>query len=161
MSEAPAAAPPRLSDEDLVARFNRGDGAGMPAASRLLGFRMLRIDQAAMQIEAAFTATPQFCNPTGAVQGGFLTAMLDDAMSVAGLVASGMTHVMPTLEMKTSFLRPALPGELIVIGRVLKWGRTIAFTEGELYGADRKLLAKATATAMPTPFAPPRRNEAP
>ena len=142
------------TDAEILARFQRS--GSLPAASKLLGFRMLRVDQAAKEIEAAFTATPDFCNPTGAVQGGFLTAMLDDAMSVAGLVASGMTHVMPTLEMKTSFLRPATPGELIVVGRVLKWGRTIAFTEGELYGAERRLLAKATATAMPTPFKPPR-----
>jgi hypothetical protein len=35
--------------------------------------------------------------------------------------------------------------------RVVKWGRTIAFTEGELYDADGRLVAKATGTAMPTP----------
>ena len=28
----------------------------------------------------------------------------------------------------------------------------IAFTEGELYDADGRLLAKATGTAVPTPF---------
>ena len=31
-------------------------------------------------------------------------------------------------------------------------GPTIAFTEGELYDADGRLLAKATGTAVPTPF---------
>jgi uncharacterized protein (TIGR00369 family) len=63
-----------------------------------------------------------------------------------------MTCVLPTLEMKTSFLRPALPGTLRGIGRVIKYGRTIAFTEGELYDHENRLLAKATATAIPTPF---------
>ena len=74
-------------------------------------------------------------------------------MSVAGLITSGMTHVVPTLEMKTSFLRPAMPGGLRALGRVLKWGRTICFTEGELYDGQGRLLAKATGTAIPTPFA--------
>ena len=153
MSEAAAAPPVSPSDAELLARFQRS--TTMPAASKLMGFRMLRVDQASKAIEAAFTASPDFCNPTGAVQGGFLTAMLDDAMSVAGLVASGMTHVMPTLEMKTSFLRPAYPGELRAVGRVVKWGKTIAFTEGELFDQQGRLLAKASATAMPTPFRAP------
>ena len=146
---------PGLSDADLLARFRQS--TRQPPGSVTLGFELLRIDQAAKEVEAAFLARPEFCNPMRQIQGGFLCAMLDDTMSVAGLVASGMTHVMPTLEMKTSFLRPAKPGRLLCIGRVLKWGRTIAFTEGELYEApepgERRLLAKATATAKPTPFA--------
>ncbi len=146
------AAVPAFTDAEILARFN-GSGA-MPGASTLMGFRMLRVDQARHEIEAAFTATAQFCNPMGAVQGGFLSAMLDDAMSVAGLVTSGMTRVMPTLEMKTSYLRPARPGELRAVGRVLKWGKTIAFTEGELYDPEGRLVAKATATAMPALIQP-------
>ena len=46
----------------------------------------------------------------GQIQGGYLCAMLDECMSVACMVASGMTAVAPTLEMKTSFLRPGMPG---------------------------------------------------
>jgi acyl-coenzyme A thioesterase PaaI-like protein len=35
---------------------------------------------------------------------------------------------------------------------VVRWGRQVAFTEGELYDAEGRLLAKATGTAIPTPF---------
>ena len=147
------AAPPRLTDAEVMAWFARGTA---PPASVLLDFRILRIEPARREVELGFTGRTDFCNPMGKVQGGFLTAMLDEAMSVSGLVTSGMTHVMPTLEMKTSFLRPAPPGELFAVGRVLKWGRTIAFTEGELYDAERRLLVKASATAMPTPFRSPQ-----
>jgi acyl-coenzyme A thioesterase PaaI-like protein len=38
------------------------------------------------------------------------------------------------------------------VGAVLRWGKTIAFTEGELYDAEGQLLAKASGTALPTPF---------
>jgi len=86
------------------------------------------------------------------VQGGYLCAMLDECMSVACMVASGMTHVAPTAEMKTSFFRPAAPGAIRGVGRVVKWGRTLAFTEGELFDPEGRLLAKATGTAVPTPF---------
>ncbi len=140
------------SDEDLLARF-RGS-ANQPRCSQMLGFEMLEIDQAQRRIVARFTGREDFTNPTGHIQGGVLSAMLDDAMSVAGLVASGMTSVMPTLEMKTSFFRPAAPGSLRAIGRVVKWGKTIAFLEGELFDEADRLIAKASATAMPAPFSP-------
>ena len=80
-------------------------------------------------------------------------ALTDEAMSVACMVASGMTHVAPTAEMKTTFFRPGAPGKIKGIGKVVKWGRQVAFTEGELYDAEGRLLAKATGTAIPTPFA--------
>ena len=138
------------SDEALLARFH--NAKTRPQASETLGFTMVRIDQAKKEIEVAFDGRQTFTNPAGQIQGGFLCAMLDETMSVAGVVASGMTAFMPTLEMKTSFLRPALPGRLICIGRVVKWGKTIAFLEGELYDDQHRLLAKASSTAMPQPF---------
>jgi len=54
--------------------------------------------------------------------------------------------------MKTSFFRPAGFGALKGVGRVVRWGKTIAFTEGELYDAEGRLVAKATGTAVPTPY---------
>ena len=114
---------------------------------------MLSVDQAARRVEVAFEASAEtMANPMRQIQGGFLCAMLDECMSVACMVASGMTSVAPTLEMKTSFLRPAFPGPLRGVGAVLRWGKTIAFTEGELYDAEGRLLAKASGTALPTLF---------
>jgi uncharacterized protein (TIGR00369 family) len=148
MSEA-AAEP--LSDDALLERFQRS--RNQPSGSRTLGFRVVAVSQAAKSVEVEFEARADLLlNPMGQVQGGFLSAMLDECMSVACMVASGMTAVAPTLEMKTSFFRPALPGRLKGVGKVAKWGRQIAFTEGELYDAEGRLLAKATGTALPTPF---------
>ncbi len=144
--------PPRtFTDEELLERFQRT--TRRPSGSQTLGFRVLSVDQAARQVAVAFEASAEtMANPMRQIQGGFLCAMLDECMSVACMVASGMTSVAPTLEMKTSFLRPAFPGPLRGVGSVLRWGKTIAFTEGELYDAEGRLLAKATGTALPTPF---------
>ncbi len=149
-SEASGDPSPVVTDEALLARFQ--NARSRPPASETMGFSMLRVDQANKEIEVAFEGRQAFTNPAGQIQGGFLCAMLDETMSVAGVVASNMTAFMPTLEMKTSFLRPALPGRLICVGRVVKWGKAIAFLEGELYDDQRRLLAKATSTAMPQPF---------
>jgi uncharacterized protein (TIGR00369 family) len=152
LGEAPTAdaAPERVPDEALLARFQ--NAKRRPPATETLGFTVVRVDQAKMEIEVTCEGRPEFCNPAGQIQGGFLMAMLDETMSVSAVVASNMTAFVPTLEMKTSFLRPALPGPLRVIGRVAKWGRQICFLEGELYDAEGRLLAKATSTAMPQPF---------
>ena len=151
MSDATADAPKALTDEDMLARFHRPKKP--TASSNTLGFHVIAVDQANRSVEIGFDVKAEVvCNPMGQIQGGFVCAMLDECMSVACTVASGLTAFAPTLEMKTSFLRPGLPGKLRGVGRVIKWGRTIAFTEGELYDAEGRLLAKASGTAVPTPM---------
>jgi len=157
MTDVAVEAPRDVSDEEILARFLNAKNP--PPSARTVGLRMIAVSQEEMRVEAAFDARADlFANPTGVIQGGYLCAILDEVMSIACMVASKMTAVAPTLEMKTSFLRPAMPGELRGIGRVTKWGRQIAFTEGELFGADGRLVAKATGTAMPTPFSSYRRS---
>ncbi|MBP7705340.1 MAG: PaaI family thioesterase [Caulobacter sp.] len=151
MTDVASPEPETLTDEALLARFQ--NAKRRPPGSQLLGFHMVRVSQADREVEVAFEASEQLTNPMKQIQGGYLCAMLDECMSVACMVASGMTAVAPTVEMKTSFYRPALPGAIRGIGRVARWGKTIAFTEGELYDAEGRVLAKATGTAMPTPFA--------
>lgn len=150
MSEVAAEETQSLTDEAILARF--ANAKRRPPGSELLGFRMVRVSQADREVEVAFEAGEQLTNPMKQIQGGYLCAMLDECMSVACMVASGMTCVAPTVEMKTSFFRPALPGPITGIGRVVRWGKTIAFTEGELKDAEGRTLARATGTAMPTPF---------
>ncbi|HEY0649864.1 PaaI family thioesterase [Phenylobacterium sp.] len=145
------AEPEALTDEAILQRFLRTKN--QPTGSQTLGFRMVAVSQAERSVEVEFDGKAELLlNPMKQIQGGYLCAMLDEAMSVACMVASGMTAVAPTLEMKTSFFRPGMPGKLKGIGKVVKWGRQVAFTEGELYDAEGRLLAKATGTAIPTPF---------
>lgn len=149
---AQAPGEPGLTDEAILERFLRTKN--QPTGSQTLGFRMVAVSQAERSVEVEFDAKAELLlNPMKQIQGGYLCAMLDEAMSVACMVASGMTAVAPTLEMKTSFFRPGQPGKIKGVGKVVKWGRQVAFTEGELYDPDGRLLAKATGTAIPTPFA--------
>jgi uncharacterized protein (TIGR00369 family) len=151
VTDAASEAPPAPTDDEILQRFLRTKN--QPTGSQTLGFRMLSVNQEKMEVEVAFEARSELlANPMKQVQGGYLCAMLDECMSVACMVASKMTAVAPTAEMKTSFFRPAVPGPLKGVGRVVRWGRTIAFTEGEIYDGEGRLLAKATGTAVPTPF---------
>jgi uncharacterized protein (TIGR00369 family) len=140
-----------LADEAILQRFLRTKN--QPTGSQTLGFRMVAVSQAEKSVEVEFEAKAELLlNPMKQIQGGYLCAMLDECMSVACMVASGMTHVAPTAEMKTTFFRPGAPGKIKGIGKVVRWGSRVAFTEGELYDPEGRLLAKATGTAIPTPF---------
>src|SRR5258707_563973 len=67
--------------------------AAPPPAATLLGWELLAIDPEAGTIEVAFTAREQFLNPVGAIQGGFLAAMLDDTLGRRGLGRRGPSRL--------------------------------------------------------------------
>src|SRR6201989_2226160 len=92
-------------------------------------------------------AREQFLNPVGAIQGGFLAAMLDDTLGPALVATLPPGMFAPTLDLHVQFLRPARPGRLVGRGRVVKRGREICFLSGELEGPDGRTVAVATATA--------------
>jgi len=139
-----------LSDADMLARFQ--NSKKRPPCSDTLGMRLSDVKQSEKSIRMEFDVSASFANPTGAVQGGFVSAMLDEAMSTCCIIASNITMTAPTLEMKTSFLRPLFPGPASVEARIVKWGKSAAFMEAEAFDPDGKLVAKATATALPKPF---------
>ena len=80
------------------------------------------------------------------MQGGFLTAMLDDTVGPAATAALPAGQFTQTLEIKTSFLRPARVGPIFAEARVVHRGRDILFVEGFLSEGEGRILATATAT---------------
>ena len=123
------------------------DGLPMPPVAKTLGWTLRAVDPEAGTIEGGFTAGEMFVNPTGAVQGGFVAAMLDDTMGPA-VFAMGKGEIFaPTLDLHVSFLKPARPGNFVGRAKVVSLGKSIAFLEGELFDAAGELVAKSTATA--------------
>lgn len=118
-----------------------------PPAAALLGWTLISIDPEKGEIRVAFEAKPEFLNPAGTVQGGILCAMLDDTMGPAAMAHLGGNRLAQTLELKTSFYRPARLGRIVGFGRVAHRGRELIFLEGTLADADGKPIAAATATA--------------
>lgn len=150
MADSSSPEKPRLSDAEMLARFQ--NSKKRPPCSETLGMRLIEVEQDAKRVRMEFDVSPSFANPTGAIQGGFIAAMMDEAMSTCVIIASNVTMTAPTLEMKTSYLRRLMPGKAHVDARILKMGRAAAFMEAECFDAEGKLVAKATATAIPMPF---------
>ncbi len=125
------------------------EGRGpMPPSSKLLGWKLIDLDAEQGTIEIEYEAKPEFLNPIGTIQGGFLAAMLDDTVAPALIITLGPGHAVPTVEMKINFIRPAKVGKLIGRGKVVHKGRSIAFLEGSLWTPEGDLIATATVTAL-------------
>lgn len=119
----------------------------IPAAAKTLGASFVTIDPELGKVEMKFEGKPEFVNPIGNIQGGFLCAMLDDVMGPAIVCTLEEGFFAPTIDLQVQFLRPATVGIIQGFGVVEKRGRDIAFLSGELH-QEGKLIAKASASAM-------------
>ena len=129
--------------------------APLPPVAQLLGWQLESVDPAAGTIVVRYEARHEFTNPMGNIQGGLLAAMLDDTMGPALVATLPPGGFAPTLEMKVTYLEPAVVGPLWGHGRVVKRGGTISFVEADLVDGDGTIIARATATVrmitLPSP----------
>jgi uncharacterized protein (TIGR00369 family) len=116
-----------------------------PPVAKLLGWRLLDARPAEGWIKLGFEGKPEFLNPAGFVQGGMLSAMLDDTMGPAVLVMTQAKSYTTTVSLTVNFLSPAKSGPIIAEAKVTQLGKSIAFVEGRLTAADGTLLATASA----------------
>ena len=117
-----------------------------PPCAKLLGFKFLSVDRDAQSMRVAFFATPEMLNPAGGVQGGFVTAMLDDVMGSILVVLTNGEKAPSSVDLHTQFLRPARPGRLIGEARVKHMTNSTAFTEATLYNDAGEAVAAAMQT---------------
>jgi uncharacterized protein (TIGR00369 family) len=96
-------------------------------------------------VEIGFRASQAHANSRGFVHGGLISALADNAMGLSCKTherAAGLV----TVTLVVDFLGSAQLGQWVVISpRVLKVGRSLAFTEA-LVTADGKPCARASAT---------------
>jgi len=122
--------------------------AAPPPAAALLGWQLVAVDPEAGTIKVSFSATDQFLNPFGVIQGGLLAAMLDDTLGPALVATLDPGQFAPTTDLHVQFLHPARPGRLVGRGRIVRQGKDIAFLAGELVDQTGTIVATATATAQ-------------
>ena len=134
-------------------------GAPIPFVSHL-GFVLEVFDGGESVI--GYTPRPEHCNSFGVTHGGACMSLLDVTMATAARsVQKEMGAV--TIEMKTSFMRPA-PGDgskLTSRGRLIHRTATLAFTEATLYNAQGQACAHATGTFKYARRAPAGNADAP
>jgi uncharacterized protein (TIGR00369 family) len=123
------------------------DHLAAPPCAVLLGWHIIDAKPEQGWIRIGFTGKPEFRNPAGFIQGGILSAMLDDTMGPAVFAMTNGELYTATIDMHVSFLAPAKVGKIFGEANVVQLGKTIAFLEARLTDEAGTLLAKATSSA--------------
>jgi uncharacterized protein (TIGR00369 family) len=132
-----------LSDADLLERLR----ANPPEAVKTLNGEMIGIDSQLGTARFQFEVVPAFCHSQGRIcQGGFLTGMVDTAMANAAIAKGKLAVAVPTLELKISFFEPMGPGIVFAEGRVMRWGGSVGFLDGDIKDEKGRLIVHATST---------------
>jgi uncharacterized protein (TIGR00369 family) len=82
----------------------------------------------------------------GVVCGQVFMAAADTAMVVAFSAALGGFRPMTTVNLNTTFLRPISGGDMRVIARVVRTGKSLMYGDVDIVGADGKVAVHATTT---------------
>ena len=112
-----------------------------------LGMQLWRFDGGFAEI--SLEVRPEMQNSWAVAHGGVVMTLLDVVMAHAARSARDeCEHGTPgivTVEMKTSFMRPAT-GRLVASGHLLHGTKSMAFCEGSVHDEHGKLCAHATGT---------------
>ena len=127
------------------------DALPKPPCAELLGWEMIHARPAEGWVRVGFRGRPEFRNPAGFIQGGFLAAMLDDCMGPAVFSMTEGALYTVTMDMNVSYVAPARVGPIFGEGRVVHLGKSTAFLEAELRDETGLLIARATSTARLVP----------
>ena len=113
-----------------------------PPVHRFLGGRFEQFDADELRLKLSYQSRAEFANPMGHLQGGLLSAMLDDAMGLFALIGhEGQPAA--TVNMTVNFLRPTALKQVDVEVYFVRRGRKISNLEA-IATQDGKEVAKVS-----------------
>lgn len=113
-----------------------------------LDIRLIEVDDGRVIFEA--TPDVHLYNPLGTVHGGFTATILDFACGYAVLSKIVPGQSCSTLELNVAFHKAMTKetGPVRAEGKIITFGRHVAFTEARLTDASGKLYASATSSLI-------------
>ena len=105
------------------------------------------------EVHTVLSLAPRHLQHTGQVHAGVMATMADHTMGAAAQTMAPAGRWVVTAELKTSLLRPARGERLVCEAHVVKAGRTISFTQAEVWAetaGHRVLVVTASATMAVT-----------
>ena len=142
-----AAAPWQPTDPDYAGRVRAS--FARQGAMRTLGAELVAVAPGYCAI--ALVPRPEVAQQHGYVHAGVVSAIVDSAGGYAGFTLFPADASVLTVEFKLNLLAPARGERLVAEGFVVKPGRTLAITRGEVHaesGGTRTLVAIMQQTLM-------------
>jgi uncharacterized protein (TIGR00369 family) len=118
-------------------------------AMMLIGARIAALEPGYCAL--ALAPRPEVSQQHGYVHAGILATLVDSAGGYAGYTLFPKDSSVLTVEFKLNLLAPAEGDEIVAEGFVVKSGRTLTITRGEVHaarGGERKLVAIMQQTLM-------------
>lgn len=143
----------RMSGLEISRALIAGDLPAPPLA-HFLGVTQAEAEEGMATV--VMPASGWVASPSTAVYGGAIAFLADVSLSIAvGNTAPPRTASSP-LDLKVNFLRPVFPDgrDLVAKARVTHRGRTLAVASTEIFNADNKRVAVATASVLILPDRP-------
>jgi len=98
-------------------------------------------------LTVGFPVLPEYHNPVQVMQGGFITAAIDNTIGPLSYLAARSPCT--TLDLHTQYIRPIAAGDtLVVTARVTSHSPHTLTFEAEALNGKGKLVAQATATML-------------
>ena len=132
-----------MSESSVIERLN----ANRPHFLQMLCGTVVAVDQEEQSCSFEFRVSTDFCHSIDVVQGGFVTVMLDAAMSHAVFASGEDINGLSSLDINTTYLEPTRAGCLHAVGKIVKCSYKTAFLEARLYNSNGLLTATASSVA--------------
>ena len=110
-----------------------------------LGTEVLAVDAGERTVEVRYQPRDEATNRFGTLAGGVLAAMLDSLTGLTALAALAEGAAAVHRALSVDYLRPAALGPIRGVGRALEQTERTISCEGELFGPDGALVARARA----------------
>ena len=142
--------------QDIEARLRRGP------FHEWLGLKVVSVSEGEIELTATWREEWVVNPDKGYTHGGILAALVDLAADWALVSKTG--GGVPTIDLRVDYHRAAFQGDLIVKGKVIKFGSQVSVSEAQVFDKDGKLVASgrgaystapATASATPTATSTP------
>jgi uncharacterized protein (TIGR00369 family) len=91
---------------------------------------------------------PDMHNGAGWLQGGLFTALCDEAMALALFTVLEEGEGIATISESTSYMQGIRNDRVTATGRVIKKGRSVAFTKGHVRSDDGTVLSETRASFL-------------
>jgi uncharacterized protein (TIGR00369 family) len=145
-----ASSPPASDDLEALRRF-------FALAPFMVDLGVVPVATTPGRVHTLLALAPRHLQHTGQAHAGIISTLADHSMGAAAQTLAPAGRWAITAELKTSLLRPGRGLRLVCEAWVLKPGRSLSFTEAEVYAetddGPRTLVAKASATMAFVPAA--------
>ena len=131
-------------DMDILEKLKNGSAG---PSMRFFNLKYEDNDNEVFRFSALFPEDS--ANPMGFVQGGMISAVLDDATSIVMISGYKGKKAPLTTDLHVLFHRPMPLGRANIEVKIIKLGNRSATAEGRIYSTDNKLVATLLHSAQP------------